>query len=155
MSDPKKDDGARLEALGEWYDLVLTLPELRSRYERIEAQRADVPPQFRSAFGLLLHHLDDWIDAIVDNDPEGRVAAQSLLRTGPAWMHRPENLQEIRSYIALEEEGDVTKVVIEWHRVPPDLREATISLASMVVDASEGRFRPGGRPRKNQARETG
>lgn len=155
MSDSKNIDSARLEALGDWYDLLLTLPELHARRERIKAQRADSPPVFRPAIGLLLRYLDDWIDAIVDHDPEGRVAAQKRLRTGPAWMHQPEDLQEIRSYIQLDQEGEVTKVGIEWHRVPPDLREATISLASMIVDAAEGRFRPGGRPRKVNKPKTG
>jgi hypothetical protein len=155
MSDARKVDRAKLDAIREWYDLVLTLPELRARRERLEALRAEVPPEFRSAFGLLTHYLDDWVDAIEEDDPEGRVNARRLLRRGPAWMRRPESLQEIRSYIRLEQVGDVTSVDIEWHRVPRDLREATISLASMVVDASEGRFRKGGRPRRKRPPKTG
>jgi hypothetical protein len=155
MTKSERIDGEKLDRIFDWYQKMLQLPELRADRDRIGAARARAPSELKSALGLLLHFLDDRIDAIRADDPEGMSAARDLLRKGPSWLRQRDRFTEIRSYIRVDENDLSQAVLIEWHRVPTDLREATVSLASLMVDASQGRHRRGGRPRKIGRKEPG
>jgi hypothetical protein len=150
MTKADRIDVAKLDRIFEWYQKMLQLPELRADRDRIKAAHAKAPGELKSALGLLLHFLDDHIDAIRADDAEGMSVAQNLLAKGPSWLKQRDRFNEIRSYIRVDENDPSQAVLLEWHRVPSDLREATVSLASLMVDASQGRRGRGGRPRKNR-----
>lgn len=123
------------------------IAELRALAERLDSERRSAPPGYRPAITLAQKYARDMADALEEDDAEGVALAQEEMQHGPKWL-RP-HLSEVLTFLRIE--GDPPEEVwVRWDLVPEDLRDATVSLASLIVDALRGDWSPGGRPKNSR-----
>lgn len=122
--------------------------QLRTLADLLERQAAEAPPSYRPGIGLALEFARNLADSFEDDDDEGMADAYDRLeRVAPLWLRR---LPQILPLVAID--GDPPRTVtISWERVPPDLRDAVVSYANLIVDAVQGRYSSGGRGKKKSA----
>jgi hypothetical protein len=143
--------------------------ELREFVESLqrEAAREDLPKNLRQLASKGHERMRDLLEAVVtENDlaiqeiVEGTVddsrkrRKDGLNQIMPYWARGTALLDELASFVEIDESQTPPSVTVHWELVPRHRRHEVSSLVSMLVDMHQPPPR-GGRPRKSSAHKPG
>ena len=142
------------------------LRELVASLQR-EAAREDLPNNLRGLASTGHEKMSELLDAAVSGndlaieesvegtvDERGRRRKDGLDQVMPYWARGTALLDELLSFVDVDESQTPPAVTVHWERVPRHRRRHVASLASALVDMHQPPPH-GGRPRKSSRQKPG